>query len=75
MIEYDSTKGSAMDIKVYPDTTGIAPNWARFHAIDYDTYDGAPDGNRTIGMGATEDEAVRDLLEQLNDTDDTVQGS
>jgi hypothetical protein len=37
-------------------------------AIDDDTYDGAPDsGNRNqIGYGATEEEAIADLLEQLS---------
>ena len=32
-----------------------------------DSYDGAPDGENLIGFGATEDLAVADLLEQLED--------
>ncbi len=39
-------------------------------AVDDDTYDGAPDsGNRNqVGYGATEAEAVADLMEQLDET-------
>lgn len=41
------------------------PEW---HAIDDDTYDGAPDSKmRFTGIGATEAEAVADLKEQIAD--------
>ncbi len=36
-------------------------------AIDEDTYDGAPDSHSPIGYGATEAEAVADLLEQIEE--------
>lgn len=38
-------------------------------AVDDNTYDGAPDsGNRhQVGYGATEAEAIADLLEQLDE--------
>lgn len=36
-------------------------------AIDHDTYDGAPECNCPIGRGATEAEAVADLLEQIEE--------
>jgi hypothetical protein len=36
-------------------------------AVDDDTYDGAPDQHSAIGYGATEEEAIRDLREQLED--------
>jgi hypothetical protein len=32
-----------------------------------DSYDGAPDGENLIGFGATEELAVADLLEKLED--------
>jgi hypothetical protein len=35
-------------------------------AIDDDTYDGADDSHCPIGRGATEQEAIDDLLEQLD---------
>jgi hypothetical protein len=34
-------------------------------AIDDDTYDGAEDSHCPIGHGATEQEAIADLLEQI----------
>ena len=34
-------------------------------AIDDDTYDGADDSHCPIGRGATEQEAIEDLLEQI----------
>jgi hypothetical protein len=36
-------------------------------AYDDDTYDGAEDGHSPVGNGATEAEAIADLLEQLED--------
>lgn len=38
-----------------------------FMAIDVDRYDGAPDGDMTVGYGDTEQEAIDDLLEQYDD--------
>lgn len=41
-------------------------------AIDSDTYDGAPDTHPPcpIGRGPTEEAAIRDLLEQIEDRDE-----
>jgi hypothetical protein len=36
-------------------------------AYDEDTYDGAPDSHCPIGYGATEEEAVADLMEQIEE--------
>lgn len=36
-------------------------------AIDDDTYDGAEDSHCPIGRGATEQEAIDDLLQQIED--------
>jgi hypothetical protein len=46
----------------------IPTNRFDWSAVDDDTYDGTPDsGNRNqIGYGATEEEAIADLLEQLS---------
>lgn len=54
-----------MDIRAFADTTGFAPRDSRYYAIDYDTYDGAEDSSNrsTVGHGATEAEAIADLLE------------
>ncbi len=38
-------------------------------AVDLDQYDGAPDGNNEMGRGCTEQEAIEDLMEQLNEND------
>lgn len=46
-----------------------AADWS---AIDQDTYDGAEDSGRrahTIGYGRTEQEAIDDLLAQLEELD------
>lgn len=45
----------------------VPTNRYDWSAVDDDTYDGAPDsGNRNqIGYGATEQEAIADLMEQL----------
>jgi hypothetical protein len=42
-------------------------------AIDYDTYDGAPDSGpraRLIGYGPTEEDAIADLHNQIADLED-----
>jgi len=39
-------------------------SWA---AIDEDTYDGAPDGNNTYGSGNTEQEAIEDLKQIMEE--------
>lgn len=36
-------------------------------AIDDDTYDGAEDSHCPIGRGATEIDAIRDLLDQIEE--------
>ena len=36
-----------------------------WHAIDADTYDGAPDSHHPVGVGSTEADAVADLHEQI----------
>jgi hypothetical protein len=36
-------------------------------AIDADTYDGAPDAHSPIGTGATEAEAIADLMAQIEE--------
>ena len=56
-----------MKIQAFPDLTGWAPQRERYHAIDTDTYDGAPDSNSPIGSGATAKEAIADLLQQMED--------
>lgn len=38
-------------------------------AINDDTYDGADDSSCPVGHGATEQDAIYDLLEQLTDED------
>ena len=53
-----------MRIKVEPDLTGFAPPDSRWTAVDDDTYDGP---GSPIGSGASEAEAIVDLLEQLED--------
>ena len=53
-----------MKIRTYPIYPPIPPRRFDWCAIDEDTYDGAPDShNRNmIGYGATEQEAIDDLL-------------
>lgn len=41
---------------------GFRGEW---RAIDQNSYDGAPDGNNSMGSGETALEAVSDLIEQL----------
>lgn len=53
-----------MNIRTTPDNTGIAPRDSVWQAVDDDTYD----GSGPIGLGATEEEAIADLLEQLEDS-------
>jgi hypothetical protein len=36
-----------------------------YHAVDYNTYDGAEDSHCPIGHGATAEEAINDLKEQM----------
>ena len=38
-------------------------------AIDSDTYDGAPDSGHPVGVGKTEIEAIRDLLELIEESE------
>jgi hypothetical protein len=52
-------------IKAFPDLTGYAPRAEAWHAYDTSTYCGCPDCHYPVGTGATADEAIADLLEQL----------
>ena len=54
-----------MNIVVHADNTGYAPKHERFHAIDDDSYDWAPDQRKasTIGYGSTVTEAILDWIE------------
>lgn len=56
-----------MKLEAFPDITGWAPKNERYHAIDVDSYDGAPDSNSPLGTGATAEEAIADLRRQLED--------
>jgi hypothetical protein len=47
---------------VYPPIPDRRFDWC---AVDDDTYDGSPDCHCPIGSGATEAEAIADLLEQI----------
>lgn len=49
---------------VYPPIPDRRFDWS---AVDDDTYDGAEDSHCPIGRGATEAEAVADLLQQIED--------
>lgn len=51
---------------VFPPIPDRSCDWS---AIDEDTYDGAPDTHPPcpIGRGATEAEAIADLLEQIQE--------
>ena len=55
------------DIQVYPDTTGYAPPSERYHAVDASTYCGCHECQCPVGVGATPDEAIADLLELMED--------
>lgn len=57
------------DIQTYYDPPPIPMRHFDWSAIDRNTYDGAEDSaNRhQIGWGRTEQEAIADLLEQLDD--------
>lgn len=58
-----------MDIQAYPDLTGYAPKSCAWHALDADSYDGAEDTlpPSSVGYGATAAEAIRDLVEIMED--------
>ncbi|HEY2617707.1 MAG TPA: hypothetical protein VGI78_10250 [Acetobacteraceae bacterium] len=56
-----------MAIEAFPDLTGYALASEAWHAIDRNTYCGCPDCHYPVGTGATADEAIADLLEQLED--------
>lgn len=44
--------------------------YGRWVAIDENSYDGAPDSiNCELGVGQTEQEAINDLLEQIEEAD------
>jgi hypothetical protein len=48
----------------YPPIPVRSFDWS---AIDDDTYDGADDSNCPIGHGATEQDAIADLLDQIEE--------
>lgn len=48
----------------YPPIPDRQFDWS---AVDDDTYDGAEDSHCPIGHGATEQEAISDLLEQMEE--------
>jgi hypothetical protein len=54
-----------MAIEAFPDLTGYAPKSEAWHAYDTATYCGCDDCHCPVGTGATADEAIADLLEQL----------
>ncbi len=60
-----------MNIKVYHNLPPIPDRRYDYSAIDADTYDGAPDSARRhqVGYGRTAIEAVRSLLEILDESD------
>jgi hypothetical protein len=49
---------------VFPPIPDRRFDWS---AVDDDTYDGAEDSHCPIGHGATEQEAIDDLLQQIDD--------
>jgi hypothetical protein len=42
----------------------LTPKGEEWTAVDDDRYDGAPDGDTTMGWGSTEREAIEDLKER-----------
>lgn len=56
-----------MNIVTNYDFPPIPDRSCDWSAIDDDTYDGAEDSHCPIGRGATEAEAVADLLEKLGE--------
>lgn len=55
-------------MKIKTEDLRHAPKWARWQAIDEDTYDGAPDcvgPEHCVGQGPTELDAICNLLDQL----------
>jgi hypothetical protein len=61
-----------MKIVAHPDLTGYAPKAECWSAYDADTYDADCDqdgffSDSLVGHGATADEAIADLLEQIED--------
>jgi len=59
-------------IITHEDTTGYAPASDRWCAY-LDSYDGSP--GQFIGKGATEDEAISDLEQQLDDADEAAEAA
>jgi hypothetical protein len=60
------------DIVTHEDTTGYAPVDERWCAYE-DSYDGSP--GQHIGKGATEDEAISDLEQQMDDADEAAEAT
>ena len=59
-----------MNIRTSHDCPPIPTRAFDWSAVDADTYDGAPDARCPIGRGATEADAVADLLEQTEEEGD-----
>lgn len=58
---------SGITIRTNYDYPPIPVRQFDWSAIDDDTYDGAEDSSCPIGHGATEEDAIEDLLEQIDD--------
>lgn len=58
---------SGLTIRTNFDYPPIPVRQFDWSAIDDDTYDGAEDSHCPIGHGATEEDAIEDLLEQIDD--------
>jgi hypothetical protein len=58
---------SGINIRTNYDYPPIPVRQFDWSAIDDDTYDGADDSSCPIGHGATEFDAIEDLLEQIDD--------
>ena len=59
-----------MDIRTHYDPKPVPGRQFDWAAVDYDSYDGAPDAGpraHCVGSGRTEAEAIADLKQQLED--------
>ena len=58
-----------MRIVTKHDFPPIPVRWMDWSAWDADSYDGAEDSHHPVGTGATEQEAITDLMQILNELD------
>jgi hypothetical protein len=56
-----------MNIRTYHEFPPIPTRIFDWSAVDDDTYDGAEDSHCPIGRGATEKEAIEDLLSKITE--------